>query len=38
MPVIILLALLAAEILETVVRDLADARIEMGLRKGFRSD
>ena len=38
MPVIILLALLAAEILETVVRDLADARIEMGLRNGFRSE
>ena len=38
MPVIILLALLAVEILEAVVRDLADARIEIGLRNGFRSD
>jgi len=38
MPVIILLALLAVEVLETVVRGLADARIEIGLRNGFRSD
>ena len=38
MPVVILLALLAVETMETVVRDLADARIEIGLRNGFRSD
>ena len=37
-PVLLLLALFAVQILETVVRGLADARIEMGLRRGFRTD
>ena len=37
-PVLVLLALFTAQILETVVRGLADARIEMGLRRGFRTD
>ena len=37
-PVIVLLALFAVETLETAVRSLTDARIEMGLRSGFRSD
>ena len=37
-PVIILLALFAVETLETVVRSLTDARIENGLRSGFRTD
>ena len=36
-PVIVLLALFAVEILQTVVRTLTDARIEMGLRRGFRT-
>jgi len=37
-PVLMLLTLFAVQILETVVRGLTDARIEMGLRRGFRSD
>ncbi len=37
-PVIALAALFAVEILETVVRSLADSRIEAGLRRGFRAD
>ena len=37
-PVITLAALFAVEILETVVRSLADSRIEAGLRRGFRAD
>ena len=37
-PVLLLLALFAVQILETVVRGLADARIETGLRQGFRTD
>ncbi len=37
-PVLVLLTLFAVQILETVVRSLADARIEMGLRRGFRAD
>ena len=37
-PVITLVALFAVEILETVVRSLADSRIEAGLRRGFRAD
>ena len=37
-PVIALAALFAAEILETVVRSVADSRIEAGLRRGFRAD
>ena len=37
-PVIALAALFAVEILETVVRALADSRIEAGLRRGFRAD
>ncbi len=37
-PVITLAALFAVEILETVVRFLADSRIEAGLRRGFRAD
>ena len=36
-PVIVLVALFAVETLETAVRSLTDARIEMGLRSGFRS-
>ena len=38
LPVIALAALFALEILETVVRSLADSRIEAGLRRGFRAD
>ena len=38
LPVIALAALFAVEILETVVRSLADSRIEAGLRLGFRAD
>ena len=37
-PVIALAALFAVEILETVVRSVADSRIEAGLRRGFRAD
>ena len=37
-PVVVLLTLFAVQILETVVRGLADVRIEMGLRRGFRAD
>ena len=37
-PVITLVALFGVEILETVVRSLADSRIEAGLRRGFRAD
>ena len=37
-PVIVLLALFAVEVLQTAVRSLTDARIEMGLRRGFRTD
>ena len=37
-PVIVLLALFAVEVLQTAVRSLTDARIEMGLRNGFRTD
>ena len=37
-PVLLLLALFAVQILETAVRGLADARIETGLRRGFRTD
>ena len=37
-PVVVLLALFAVEILQMVVRSLTDARIEMGLRGGFRTD
>ena len=37
-PVLLLLALFTVQILETVVRGLADARIETGLRQGFRTD
>ena len=37
-PVLLLLALFAVQILETVVRGLADVRIETGLRRGFRTD
>ena len=37
-PVIALAALFAVEILETVVRSLADSRIEASLRRGFRAD
>lgn len=36
-PVLALLALFAVETLETPVRTLADRRIEMGLRRGFRA-
>ncbi len=38
LPVIALAGLFAVEILETVVRSLADSRIEAGLRRGFRAD
>ena len=38
LPVIAMAALFAVEILETVVRSLADSRIEAGLRRGFRAD
>ena len=34
-PTIVLLALFALEVLQTAVRSIADARIEMGLRSGF---
>ena len=37
-PVVLLIALFAVQILETVVRGLADARIETGLRPGFSTD
>ena len=37
-PVAAMAALFAVEILETVVRGLADARIEAGLRRGFETD
>ena len=37
-PVVMLLALFAVEVLQTAVRSLTDARIEMGLRAGFRTD
>ena len=37
-PVLLLLALFTVQILETVVRGLADARIETGLRRSFRTD
>ena len=37
-PVVMLLALFAVEVLQTAVRSLTDARIEMGLRRGFRTD
>ena len=37
-PVVVLLALFAVEILQMVVRSLTDARLEMGLRGGFRTD
>ena len=37
-PVIALAALFAMQIVESVVRSLADARIEAGLRRGFRAD
>lgn len=37
-PVAAMAALFAVEILETVVRGLADARIEAGLRRGFEAD
>lgn len=37
-PVLALLALFAVETLETPVRTLTDRRLEMGLRRGFRSD
>ena len=37
-PVLLLLALFAVQILETVMRGLADSRIETGLRRGFRTD
>ena len=37
-PVIALAALFAVQIVESVVRVLADARIEAGLRRGFRAD
>ena len=37
-PVIALAALFAVQIVESVVRTLADARIEAGLRRGFRAD
>ena len=37
-PVIALGALFAMQIVESVVRALADARIEAGLRRGFRAD
>ncbi len=37
-PVIALAALFAVQIVESVVRSLADGRIEAGLRRGFRSD
>ena len=37
-PVIALAALFAVQIVESVVRALADARIEAGLRRGFRAD
>ncbi|MCY4374170.1 MAG: ABC transporter ATP-binding protein [Spirochaetaceae bacterium] len=37
-PVIALAALFAVQIVESVVRSLADSRIEAGLRRGFRAD
>ena len=37
-PVIALAALFAVQIVESVVRTLADTRIEAGLRRGFRAD
>ena len=37
-PVIVLVSLFAVDTLETVARSLTDARIETGLRSGFRSD
>ena len=37
-PVIALASLFAVQIVESVVRALADARIEAGLRRGFRAD
>ena len=37
-PVVALAALFAVQIVESVVRSLADARIEAGLRRGFRAD
>ena len=37
-PVLVLLALFVVEVLQTAVRGLTDARIEMGLRSGFRTD
>ena len=37
-PVIALAALFAVQIVESVMRGLADARIEAGLRRGFRAD
>ena len=37
-PVIALAALFAVQIVESVVRSLADSRIEAGLRCGFRAD
>ena len=37
-PVSVLMALFAVQILETVARSLADARIEAGLRRGFQTD
>lgn len=37
-PVVVMASLFAAEVLETVVRGLADARIEAGLRRGFETD
>ena len=38
MPVFMLLALFAVEVLQTAIRGLTDARIEMRLRSGFRID
>ena len=37
-PVLMLLALFAVEVLQTAIRGLTDARIEMRLRSGFRID
>ena len=37
-PITMLLVLFAVEVLQTAVRGLADARIEMGLRNGFHAD
>lgn len=37
-PVLVPRALFAVEVLQAAVRSLTDARIEMGLRSGFRTD